>query len=287
MSVIAHPSTTLPVPTAEITRIEVDLLLEAIFRRYGYDFRDYMRETIDRRIEQFQDEYGITTLSEVLGRVLREPTLFFSLIAYFSINVTALFRDPFVYEALRRHVMPMLRTWPHIKIWDAGCATGEEVYSVAIMLFEEGLFARTAIYATDINASALETAKAGIYPLNIIQQGSKNYHESGAKSTFSDYYFAQLNAAIIDTRLRKNITFARHNLAMDASFGEMQVVICRNVLIYFNNDLQNHVLEMFWDSLENGGFLCLGDKETIAYTSVADRFEVVDNKAKIYKKRML
>jgi chemotaxis protein methyltransferase CheR len=275
-----------PGPASEIVGVEIDLLLEAIFRRYGYDFRDYTRETLNRRIAQFQSDYGIASITEIIGRVLREPILFFNLISYFSINVTALFRDPFVYTALRQHVVPMLRTWPHTKIWNAGCATGEELYSIAIMLLEEGILNRTTIYATDINASALETAKTGIYALNIIKQGSRNYLASGALASLSDYYHVQYNAAAIDSQFRKNITFARHNLAMDASFGEMQVVICRNVLIYFNSDLQNHVLELFWDSLENGGFLCLGDKETIAYSSVADKFEVVDRDAKIYKKRI-
>jgi len=204
----SRPQSSTPLPAADIARVEVDLLLEAIFRRYGYDFRDYTRETLDRRITQFQSDHGLASISEVIGRILREPNLFFSLILYFSVNVTSLFRDPFVYAALRKHVTPLLRTWPHIKIWDAGCATGEEVYSVAITLFEEGVLGRSTIYATDINASALETAKAGIYPLNIIQQGGKNYLESGSKASFSDYYFAQYNAAAIDSRFRKNITFA-------------------------------------------------------------------------------
>lgn len=282
---ITYPVNTPPAGEADIQQIEIDLLLEAIVRRYGYDFRKYIRETLNRRIGQFLRDFGIASIGILIERILREPVLFFNLVPYFSIGVTALFRDPFVYRALRRHVIPMLRTWPHIKIWDAGCATGEEVYSIAILMHEEGLLNRTIIYATDINIAALETAKSGIYSLDIIQEGSRNYHKSGATSSFSDYYFAEHKAAIIDARFRRNITFARHNLAMDASFGEMQVIICRNVLIYFNSELQNHVLEMFWDSLENGGFLCLGDKETMAYTSVVDKFEVIDRNAKIYRKR--
>ena len=271
---------------AKIIRLETDLLLEAIYRRYGYDFRDYMKETLDRRIARFQANRGIVSTSEVIHRVLREPVLFYDLVPYFSVNVTALFRDPFVYAALRKQVTPVLRTWPHVKIWIAGCATGEEVYSVAIMLSEEEILDRSTIYATDINTSALETAKTGVYPLDIIQRGIKNYLESGAKATFSDYYRTNHNAAVMDSRFRRNIVFARHNLAMDASFGEMQLVVCRNVLIYFNTELQNHVLQLFWDSLENGGYLCLGDKETVSFTSVEDKFEVVDSQAKIYKKRM-
>ncbi len=274
-----------PAVLAEIRRIEIGLLLEAIFQRYGYDFRDYMRETIERRLEQFQKENNIESLSLLCSRVLREQSLFYQLIGYFSINVTALFRDPFVYAALRAQVLPMLRTWPHVKVWDAGCATGEEVYSLAILLAEEGLYDRTTIYATDISSSALATAKAAIYPLTTLQQGSRNYLESGARASLSDYYHARYDAAIIDSRLQKNLTFAKHNLVMDKSFGEMQVIVCRNVLIYFNRNLQDQVLETFWESLENGGYLCLGDKESISFTSVSERFEVIDHTARIYKKK--
>lgn len=272
-------------PPAEVTRIEINLLLEALYQRYGYDFRDYAREAVERRIAQFQNDSGLHSLSEVTGRVLRESALFYQLVHYFSVNVTALFRDPSVYAALRAKVLPMLRTWPHVKLWDAGCATGEEVYSIAILLHEEGLYERATLYATDISAAALETAKGGVYPLDILLRGSKNYLESGAQSSLSDYYHALYNAAAIDARLRKNITFARHNLAMDKSFGEMQLILCRNVLIYFNSALQDQVLEMFWDSLDNGGFLCLGQNESLSFTSVANRFDVVDERARIYKKR--
>jgi chemotaxis protein methyltransferase CheR len=271
--------------SAEVMRIEVGLLLEAIHQRYGYDFREYARETVERRIAQFLVDAHVPSLGELTSRVLREAPLFYQLVGYFSVNVTALFRDPFVYAALRRHVVPMLRTWPYIKVWDAGCATGEEVYSVAILLEEAGLYERSTIYATDISVSALETARAGIYPLDTVSRGSNNYLASDATASLSQYYHAQYDAAAIEPRLRRRITFAKHNLAMDASFGEMQLIVCRNVLIYFNRDLQDQVLEMFWDSLENGGFLCLGDKESLSFTSVADRFEVVDDNARIYKKR--
>jgi chemotaxis protein methyltransferase CheR len=270
---------------SEIKSIEIDLLLEALFKRYGYDFREYTRSMLERRIDNFQNDSAIFSMPELLSRVLREPTLFYNLISYFSINVTSLFRDPFFYAAFRKQVAPMLRTWPHIKLWDAGCATGEEVYSLAILLHEEGMFNRTTIYATDINASALETAKMGIYPLKIIQHGSLNYIESGARASFSDYYHAQYNAAKMDSNFSNNITFAKHNLTIDESFGEMQAIVCRNVLIYFNTSLQNRILKLFWESLEYGGFLCLGDKETIAHTEIEDKFETVDSYAKIYKKK--
>lgn len=283
----APPSSHASAETADdaVSRIEVALLLEAIYQRYGYDFREYARETVERRVAQFVSDVGCAHVGELTARVLRDPSLSYRLIGYFSVNVTALFRDPFVYDALRRHVVPMLRTWPHVKVWDAGCATGEEVYSLAILLTEEGLYDRTTLYATDISASALETARAGIYPLEILLRGSANYLASGARASLSGYYHARYDAAAMRATLRRNVTFARHNLAMDASFGEMQLVVCRNVLIYFNRDLQDHVLELLCDSLENGGYLCIGDKESLAFTSVADRFEVIDEEAKIFKKR--
>ncbi len=277
---------TTEVAPSDVTGIELTLLLEAIHARYGYDFRDYQREPIARRIAQFLVDAEIKTISELIHRTLREPSLFYRLAAYFSVNVTSLFRDPFVYAALREKVVPVLRTWPHVKVWDAGCATGEETYSLAILLDEQGIYPKSTIYATDISASALDTAKAGIYALDIIQRGSESYFAAGLAGSLSDHYHARYDAAVIDARLRKRVTFARHNLAMDASFGEMQMIVCRNVLIYFNRTLQDHVLEIFWASLDNGGFLCLGDKESISFTSVERRFEVVDDHARIYKKRM-
>ncbi len=270
-----------------ISALEIDLLLEAIYRRYGYDFRNYRRATLTKRITRFQTDHHLPELTSVMGRVLREPALFFSLMDYFSINVTSLFRDPWVWVALREQVLPRLRAWPHIKVWNAGCATGEEVYSIAILLLEEGLLKRSMIYATDINTSALQTARAGNYPLKIIRQGGRNYLESGPRAVFADYYRARYHGAIMDGRLRRAVTFARHNLAMDASFGEMQVIVCRNVLIYFNTTLQQEVLKLFWNSLENGGFLCLGDKENLAFSQVADDFEIMDRQARIYRKRMV
>jgi len=271
---------------AEIERIETNLLLEAIFQRYGYDFRDYARASVERRLAQFLVDSGCGTLSNATARLLREPHFFHQLVPYFSISVTSLFRDPFFYQALREKAVPVLRTWPHFKIWHAGCATGEEVYSMAIMLREEGIFDRALLYATDISQAALETGKTGIYPLKILRKGSTNYQKAGGKGSLSDHYHAKYDAAVLDSSLQERITFARHNLAMDKSFGEMQMIICRNVLIYFNQDLQNLVLELFLESLDHGGFLCLGDKETLAFSSVADSFVAVDDKARIYKKRV-
>ena len=270
----------------DVERIEIDLLLEGIFLRYGYDFRGYARASVERRMAQFLSDSDCQHYSQVIARMLREPAFFHQLVPYFSISVTALFRDPFFHLALREKVAPLLRTWPHFKVWHAGCATGEEVYSVAIMLREEGILDRGLLYATDISQPALETGRAGIYPLEILRKGSVNYHNAGGKGSLGDHYHARYDAGVMDAALGKRITFARHNLAMDKSFGEMQLIICRNVLIYFNQELQNGVLELFLESLDHGGYLCLGDKESLAFSSVAEAFTVVDEKARIYKKKV-
>lgn len=268
----------------EVARIELNLLLEAIHQRYGYDFRDYARQSVVRRVDQFLEWEKIPSYGEATARLLRSQEFFHTLVPYFSVNVTSLFRDPFFYEALEHKVLPWLRTWPHFKVWHAGCATGEEVYSHAILLREAGLLNRCTLYATDINQPALDTAKAGIYSLDVIRKGSANYQEMGGRGTLSDHYQARHQAAIMHPDLRRRMAYSRHNLAMDSSFGEMQVIICRNVLIYFNDALQNKVLELFWESLDHGGFLCLGDKESLMFSAVADRFEAVDEHAKIYRK---
>jgi chemotaxis protein methyltransferase CheR len=273
-------------PRDAAEQIEISLLLEAIFQRYGYDFRDYARASVERRLAQFLQESGCHSLGEVTSRVLREPAFFHHLLPYFSVCVTSLFRDPFIYEALRDKVAPVLRTWPYFKVWHAGCATGEEVYSMAILLREEGLLERAMLYGTDINQAALETGKAGVYSLDILRKGSQNYLKAGGKGSLADYYRAAYDAGVMNASLGTRITFARHNLAMDKSFGEMQLIVCRNVLIYFNQDLQDLVLKLFLESLDHGGFLCLGDKETLAFSAVADDFLPVDERARIYKKRV-
>lgn len=268
----------------DVDRIELGLLLEGIFQRYGYDFRGYALDSISRRLEQFLSDKGLASFGEATARVLRDLAFFHALVPYFSVPVTALFRDPLFFAALAHKVIPRLRSWPHYKVWHAGCATGEEVYSHAILLHEAGLYGRGTLYATDISQPALDTGKAGIYPLEVIRKGTANYMEAGGRASLSDYFHARYEAAIMRPELRRRVTFARHNLAMDTSFGEMQVIVCRNVLIYFSEALQNRVLQLFWDSLDTGGFLCLGDKESLAFTAVADRFEAVDEAARIYKK---
>ena len=269
----------------EIEQIEIDLLLEALQRAYGYDFRSYARASIERRIRQFLSDTKCKTISCMIGEALHNENFFSRLVQYFSVSVTEMFRDPFVYHAIREEVVPVLRTWPHIKVWHAGCATGEEVYSLAILLMEAKLYNRSTIYATDFNDANLEKAKAGIYPAEKIQEATRNYQDTGGHASFSDYYHSRYGAAAMGQLLKERITFANHNLVSDSSFGENHLIFCRNVLIYFNRDLQDRVLRLFTDSLVNGGFLCLGTKEDLRFTEVKDRYTLVDPKAKIYKKR--
>ena len=270
----------------EIERIETDLLLEAIFQRYGYDFRSYGRASIERRTRQFCSNSGCASIAEMIPRVLHDEAFFSNLVQYFSIPVTAMFRDPFVYRAIREKVVPLLRTWPHVKVWHAGCATGEEVYSLAIVFKEEGLYGRTTFYATDFNDAALEKARAGAYAVDRIQEATKNYQLAGGTASFAEYYHSRYDAAAVDGALRERITFANHNLAMDSVFGEMHLVFCRNVLIYFNHELQSRALRLFTDSLVHGGFLCLGAQEDLQFTTANGDYEALDQKARIYKRRI-
>jgi chemotaxis protein methyltransferase CheR len=269
----------------EVDEIEIGLLLEAIFQRYGYDFRSYARASIERRVRQFLLTSGCALVSEMIPKVLHDEAFFSRLAQYFSISVTEMFRDPFVYQAFRETVVPLLKTWPHFKIWHAGCATGEEVYSLAIVLKEEGVYDRATIYATDFSDSALEKAKAGIYDMEKIRQATGNYQQAGGKASFSEYYHARYAAAAIDGALKERITFSNHNLASDTVFGEMHVVFCRNVLIYFNRDLQNRALGLFTESLVHGGFLCLGTKEDLRFTNAYGNYKPADVKARIYRKQ--
>jgi chemotaxis protein methyltransferase CheR len=195
-----------------------------------------------------------------------------------------MFRDPFVFSAAREQITPLLRTWPHVKVWCAGCATGEEVYSLAIVLKEEGLYDKSVIYATDFNDASLDQARQGVYPAEKIREATRNYQRSGGKSFFSHYYHAHYGAAALDGSLKERITFANHNLVTDQVFGEMHLVFCRNVLIYFNRNLQEKVLELFTESLVHGGILCLGTKEDLQFTRVSRRYKLVNRKAKLYKK---
>jgi chemotaxis protein methyltransferase CheR len=272
------------IPNRDTEKVEIDLLLEAVFEKYGYDFRHYARASIERRIRQFLPKSGCPTILKVIERLLEDEAFFSKLVREFSITVTELFRDPDVYASIRQNVIPLLKTHPFVKIWHAGCATGEEAYSLAIALKEEGIYDRCTIFVTDFNDEALEKAKLGIYPIDKIQEATRNYIKAGGQNSFSDYYQAQYNSVSMNRDLRKNMTFANYNLVTDGIFGEMHFILCRNVLIYFDRDLQNRVFELFSGSLIRDGFLCLGTKETLNFSTVRDHFATIDSKAKIYKK---
>lgn len=263
---------------------EVRMLLEAIYQEFGYDFRGYSRAHAKRRILQRMRLSGAESVSMLQHRVLHEKAFIQHLIDDFSIGVTEMFRDPDFFLALREKVAPLLQTWSYLKVWHAGCSTGEEVYSLAILLIEEGLYDRTQIYATDFNETALTKGREGIFSADSMRRYSRNYQRSGARGDFSDYYHAGYDCAIIDSAVKKNIVWANHNLVTDTVFGEMQLVVCRNVLIYFDRDLQNRAHRVFHDSLSNGGILCLGRKESLGSTASKDDYTAIDQLQKIYKK---
>ena len=273
--------------TNQTINIEIDLILEAIYNKYGYDFRNYSKAHVKRRLLNRLATSNLKSISEMQHKVLHEPEFFEVLLRDLSINVTEMFRDPGFYLALRKEVIPVLKTYPFIKIWHAGCSTGEEVYSFAVLLKEEGLYDRSQIYATDFNRDVLDIAKKGIYPIDRIKEFTANYQAAGGKQSFSDYYMANYNSVIYDQSLKKNLVFAEHNLVTDSVFAEVNLVICRNVLIYFNKELQNRVVSLFYDSLINGGYLGLGSKETIQFTNKSDSFDVINKDEKIYKKKII
>lgn len=268
----------------EIEHLEIDLLVEGIFRRYGYDFRNYARASLQRRMRRLMDSAGHASVIEMLPRVFSDRTFLAQVVDALSINVTDMFRDPPFFRVLRERVVPYLKTYPFIKVWHAGCASGEEVYSLAILFKEEGLYERTTFFATDFNAGTLEKAKAGIYPLESMKKFSANYLAAGGKAALSDFFHAEYGGVIIDNSLRKNITFALHNLATDGVFGEMHLILCRNVLIYFDTQLQNRAVSLFDESLVHGGILALGSKETLRFTELADLYDPLDGKWRLYKK---
>ena len=269
---------------SEREAIEIDLLLEGIYRRYGFDFRQYARASLRRRLHRRVALEGLQTLSGLQERLLHDPLCMERLLLDLSINVTAMFRDPTFFRTFRVKVVPLLRTYPFIRIWSAGCSTGEETYSLAILLAEEGLYDRTRIYATDINEAVLQQAREGVFPLEKMQEYTENYLAGGGTRAFSEYYTTGYEGARFDRRLTDNIVFARHNLATDRSFNEFQVVICRNVMIYFDTPLQNRVHELFHESLQRLGVLALGPKESLAFTPHVDDYEVLDVQEKLFRK---
>jgi len=268
----------------DLERIEIELLLEGIFRHYGFDFRSYAYASIRRRLWKRIEAEELGTVSALQAQVLHKPQLMEKLLLDLSINVTAMFRDPGFYRAFRERVVPLLRTYPYIRIWHAGCATGEEVYSMAILLQEEGLYERSRIYATDINEVVLAKAKEGIFPLDRMQEYTENYIAAGGKRAFSDYYTAKYGGALFSDSLTKNVVFSLHNLVTDRSFAEFNVILCRNVLIYFDKSLQSRVHGLFYDSLATFGILVLGSKESLRFSPYEDNYEQINGPEKIFRK---
>ncbi|MDN4527530.1 CheR family methyltransferase [Fictibacillus fluitans] len=268
-----------------VEHIEVDLLLEAIYRLSGFDFRKYMKSSIIRRIQNRMRLERIGTITAMQEKIIHEKGFLEKILNDFSINVTEMFRDPSFFRSFRQKVVPELKKLENIRIWHAGCATGEEVYSMAILLKEEGLADKTTIYATDMNENVLQKAKQGTFSLVKMQTYTKNYMQAGGTEAFSEYYTADDHFAYFHPSLLKNISFAQHNLVTDSSFNEFHVIICRNVLIYFTGELQNQVQDLFYESLCTGGFLGLGDKESLRFSEKTTHYLEFDCTEKIYQKR--
>jgi len=268
----------------ETLEFEVNMLLEAILFRYGYDFRHYARASLERRVLNRVQLSGLDNISEMIPLIMHDPNFFNLFLKDMSITVTEMFRDPFVFKQIRDSVFTQLKTYSRVNIWHAGCATGEEVYSMAIMLKEEGLLKRTQIYATDFNNHSLEIAAKGIYPAAKMKLFTENYLNSGGKNSFADYYQAKYECAKLTESLKEHITFANHNLIKDQVFAQMHLVMCRNVLIYFDQNLQNRVLDLFKQSLIHRGFLILGDKESLDFSIVNDSFDKYQYPERIYRR---
>jgi len=264
--------------------IELRMLVEAVYLKYNYDFRDYTGASQKRRVLAAMRAMECETVSALQARVMHEPNAFAQLLQFLTIPVTEMFRDPEYYLALRQHVVPHLETYPSLKIWVAGCSTGEEVYSLAILLHEEGLLERSLIYATDINPESLDAARRGVMPLERMRLYTENYQKAGGARAFSDYYAAAYGGALFERALVENVTFADHSLATDSVFAETHFISCRNVMIYFNRRLQNRVLGLFHESLVHRGFLGLGSKESIDFSSYAQRFEPLARRERIFRK---
>ncbi len=267
-----------------LEKLEIHLLLEGIYFKYGYDYRDYAYPSIRRRVWHRVHAEKLSTITSLLDQVLLDSSCFERLIADFSINVTEMFRDPSFFKEFKEKVIPLLKTYPSIRIWHAGCSTGEEVYSMAILLHEAGLYEKTKIYATDINTDVLKTAKNGCYSLEHMKKYTNNYLQAGGEQAFSDYYKVTDSGVKFHSYLTENVVFAQHNLVTDSSFNEFHVILCRNVLIYFNKDLQNKVHNLFYNSLGKFGVLCLGNKESINYTEFNKLYEEISAAQKIYRK---
>jgi chemotaxis protein methyltransferase CheR len=267
-----------------VESLELDLLLEGIVRMYGYDFRGYARTSLRRRIDAIMRAEGVSTVSALQERVLHEKSSWERFLQGISVNVSAMFRDPEFFLAFRQHAVPLLRTYPFIRIWQAGCSLGEEAYSLAILLHEEGLYERTRIYATDINEVTLRQAREGIYPADLMQKYTQYYIQAGGIRSFSEYYTARYDFAILRPELRQHIVFSQHNLVSDGPFNEFNVVLCRNVMIYFNRELQERTHALLFDSLVKFGILGLGSRESLRFLSREKSYEVLVPGEKLYRR---
>ena len=268
----------------ELERLEIELLLEGVYRHYGFDFRSYAYASIRRRLWKRAEGEGLRSISELQARILHDADAMERLLLDLSVNVTAMFRDPNFYREFREHVVPLLRTYPFIRIWHAGCSTGEEVFSMAILLEEEGLYDRARLYATDINDVVLQRAKQGIFPLDRMQEYTDNYIRAGGTRSFSEYYTAKYDGALFSPSLTRNVVFSQHNLVTDRSFAEFHVIFCRNVLIYFDKKLQNRVHTLFYESLVMFGVLALGSKESLKFSQYEPCYEKLSPTEKLYRK---
>jgi chemotaxis protein methyltransferase CheR len=272
------------VDTENIESIELDLLLDAVFRLYGYDFRDYAKTSMRRRIANIMKKEEVNTISALQDRVLHDSRSWERFLNGISVNVSAMFRDPGFFLAFRQHAVPVLRTYPFIRIWQAGCSLGEEAYSLAIMLEEEGLYDRSLIYATDINEVSLRQAREGIYPAELMQKYTQNYVQAGGHQSFSEYYTARYDFAILRPTLQRNIVFSQHNLVSDAPFNEFNVILCRNVMIYFNRGLQERTHNLFHESLAMFGVLGLGSRESLRFMPHEHMYEPLVPGEKLYRR---
>jgi chemotaxis protein methyltransferase CheR len=281
---VEHPQLDTPGRRLELELLEFQLLLEGIYRQYGFDFREYAPASLKRRVWRRVHAEGLTSISGLLERVLHDAETMERLLLDLSVNATSMFRDPSFYAAFREKVVPRLRTYPFTRIWVAGCSTGEEVYSLAILLEEEELYERTRIYATDINEAVLARAREGVFPLERMRKYTQNYIRAGGKRSFSEYYLAKYDGALFDRSLTESVVWAPHNLVQDRGFNTFNVILCRNVMIYFDRPLQNRVHHLFHQSLERFGILALGRKESIRSTAVEDSYEAFDVTEKLYRR---
>lgn len=270
----------------ELEEVEISLLLEGLYRVYGFDFREYARSSLKRRILELMRAEKLETISALQNRILHDPACLDRFLLGLAVHATSMFRDPSFYLTFRKKVVPLLRTYPTVMIWIAGCSTGEEVYSLAILLAEEGLYSKCRIYATDMSHAVLRRARDGIFPLSAMREYTNNYHMAGGINEFSDYYTAQYDNVIFSSALKKNIVFSEHNLVTDGSFNEFQVILCRNVMIYFNKDLQARVHNLLYDSLSMFGVFGIGNKESLKFTPRAAFYEHLNENDKLYRKVM-